>query len=52
MYEKMGNYLNKKGLMEPLCLSLVNVDPERDGFNEKHIIGDVVNRQGMKLSSN
>lgn len=50
MYEKMGRYLQKKGLVEPLCLSLVNIDPERDGFLEKHLIGDVVSRQGMKLS--
>ena len=50
LYEKMGRYLQKKGLVEPLCLALVNIDPERDGFAEKHLIGDVVSRQGMKIS--
>ena len=44
LYEKMGHYLSKKGLIETLCLSLVNIDPERDGFLEKHLIGDVVKR--------
>lgn len=50
LYIKMSRYLSKKELTEPLCLSMVNIDPERDGFLEKHLIGDVVARQGMKLS--
>ena len=47
----MGTYLTKKGLIEPLCLGLVNEDQERLGYLMKPTIGQVVCKNGMKISS-
>ena len=46
----MGAYLTKKGLIEPLCLSLVNEDQPRLGYLMKPTIGQVVCNNGMKIS--
>ena len=47
----MSGYLQRKGLIEPLCLSLVNADQDRKGFLDKRTIGQVVGYNGMKISN-
>lgn len=42
--------MTKKGLIEPLCLGLVNEDQPRLGYMMKHTIGQVVSTNGMKIS--
>ena len=51
LYEKMSGYLQRKGLIDPLCLSLVNADQDRKGFLDKRTIGQVVGYNGMKISN-
>ena len=50
LYQKMASYLTKKDLIDSLCLSLVNSDQARDGFLNMRIIGEIVTRNGMKIS--
>ena len=47
----MSGYLQRKGLIDPLCLSLVNADQDRKGFLDKRTIGQVVGYNGMKISN-